>query len=352
MEVTIDQTNDTKFQSLGVRWKAFHQKNPELRIRDAAEKLSTTELALLATGVTADVTRLQSDWMAIIQQVAKMGPVMALTRNESAVHEKTGVYENLHLSPSMGLALGKQIDQRFIFKEWCYGFASIEKRQNGLRYSLHFFDAHGVAVHKIYLTNESNLSKFDELINEYAAPALCDREREKSHRPPTKYLNDGEVDVESLSADWAAMNDVHAFHGMLKRHQVERQQAFRLVGKKWVRRVDVNALRRVLTTASETGLSIMVFVGNPGNIQIHTGPVNNIVTVGPWINVLDSDFSLHLLESDLATAWVVTKPNSHGVVTSLELFDVKGQVIAYLFGEREQQSPENPAWRELMESLD
>jgi putative hemin transport protein len=40
----------------------------------------------------------------------------------------------------------------------------------------------------------------------------------------------------------------------------------------------------------------MVFVGSPGCIQIHSGPVKNIKVMNEWLNVLDPDFNLHVRE--------------------------------------------------------
>ena len=95
----------------------------------------------------------------------------------------------------------------------------------------------------------------------------------------------------------------------------------------------------------------MVFVGNQGCIQIHTGPVVNLKRMGPWYNVLDPDFNLHLREDQIDTAWVVRKPTRDGVVTSLELFDKDGFCFAQLFGARKPGKPELQAWRDLLAAL-
>jgi putative hemin transport protein len=95
----------------------------------------------------------------------------------------------------------------------------------------------------------------------------------------------------------------------------------------------------------------MVFVGNHGMIQIHTGPVVRIVPTGPWINVLDPDFNLHLREDAVAEAWLVRKPTRDGVVTSVELLDARGGLIATFFGARKPGKPEDPRWRALADGL-
>ncbi|WP_010107571.1 hemin-degrading factor, partial [Burkholderia oklahomensis] len=115
--------------------------------------------------------------------------------------------------------------------------------------------------------------------------------------------------------------------------------------------VATDATRRVLERAAQSRLPIMVFVGNRGMIQIHTGPVTNIRRMGAWINVLDEDFNLHLREDLVASAWAVRKPTSDGIVTSVELFDAAGDNIAMLFGARKPGQPELAGWRELVRAL-
>ncbi len=95
----------------------------------------------------------------------------------------------------------------------------------------------------------------------------------------------------------------------------------------------------------------MVFVSNPGVIQIHSGLVSNITVTQGWLNVLDPDFNLHLRQDQIASAWVVRKPTADGVVTSLELFDHTGELILMLFGQRKPGIPENIQWRALLDGL-
>jgi hypothetical protein len=73
--------------------------------------------------------------------------------------------------------------------------------------------------------------------------------------------------------------------------------------------------------------------------------------MGPWLNVLDPGFNLHLREDLIASAWIVRKPTADGVVSSLELFDAGGCTIAMLFGERHAGQAEQPAWRALLAQL-
>ena len=115
--------------------------------------------------------------------------------------------------------------------------------------------------------------------------------------------------------------------------------------------VDRGIVRRALEQASARALPVMVFVGNAGAIQIHTGPVERIQDVRTWLNVLDPGFNLHLREDHVATAWVVRKPSVDGIVTSIEVFDAAGELIVQFFGKRKPGIPERDDWRALVNDV-
>lgn len=82
----------------------------------------------------------------------------------------------------------------------------------------------------------------------------------------------------------------------------------------------------------------MIFVSNDGIIQIHTGEVEKLSEARGWFNVLDERFNLHIRQDEIASAWIVKKPTSEGIVSSLELFNKQGENVA-LFS-----ANENPAF--------
>jgi putative hemin transport protein len=321
-------------------------KEPQLRARDLAARLGISEAELVALGHDgAETVRLKSDWPAIIAAVPALGRVMALTRNEACVHERKGVYGKLEGGAHVGLIVGEDIDLRIFFTQWRFGFAVTE----GARRSLQFFDAEGTAIHKIYLTDTSDVAAFDRLVAGFAAePAPLAIEKKPA---PRAALADSAVDVAAFHKAWDALKDTHEFHGLLGKFKLQRVQALRLAGERRARPVPLSALRATLGFAGERGTPIMVFVGNPGMIQIHTGTVTNLKPMGPWFNVLDESFNLHLREDMIASAWIVWKPTEDGTVTSLELFDAAGETIATLFGKRKPGQPEDEAWRAIVADL-
>jgi len=110
--------------------------------------------------------------------------------------------------------------------------------------------------------------------------------------------------------------------------------------------------RRLLAERGVENTAIMVFIGNRGCLQIHTGPVKNIKMFGTeWLNVLDDEFNMHLRDTAVASAWVVKKPTTDGDVTSLELFDAKGNNLVIFFGKRKPGEAEDEAWRKIVADL-
>ena len=167
----------------------------------------------------------------------------------------------------------------------------------------------------------------------------------------TVMRSDTDIDVAGFKAAWRALEDTHDFFAMLRRFGVRREQSLRLIGDEFCRPLDRAAVRPLLNAASSENLPIMIFVGSKGVIQIHTGLVSNIVEMGPWINVMDPGFNLHLRLDMIASSYIVRKPTRDGIVTSVELFDADGELIAMLFGKRKPGEVELDGWRALVDRL-
>ncbi len=340
------------------------RREAKLRHRDIALKLSISEGELVAAHAALPdecverlmkAQRLRPAWPQIIEALAPVGELMALTRNESCVHEKVGTYAKGSHSGHMGLVLGGAIDLRLFYRHWAHGFAVDEgtgaSGTTGLQRSLQFFDAAGTAIHKVFLRPGSNAAAWEALIAKFVADHQQPGIAIKPPEPPDAEQPDADIDVSAFRHAWASMRDTHDFFGLLKQHGIARTQALRLADPQFVQRVEPDAAQLMLNAAARDGVPIMVFVGNPGMIQIHSGPVTKIATMGPWLNVLDEGFNLHLRADHIASAWVVGKPTVDGLVTSLELFDAQGEAIAMFFGERKPGRPELVAWRSLLDAV-
>jgi putative hemin transport protein len=327
--------------------------HPRKYARDLAALLGISEAELTHARVGHDAQRLQGDakvWLSALEQV---GNTKSITRNEYAVHEHTGYYQNQTLDGHAGLILNPRgLDLRLFLSQWASAFALRENTVRGERQSIQFFDHQGDAILKVYTTDTTDMAAWQLFVEKFTSsenPALTLRpagngtaaEQTIAHNP-------------QFEADWRAMKDVHDFFILLKRYNLTRQQAFNSVADDLAYRVDNDALSQILFAAREDQNEIMVFVGNRGCVQIFTGTLERVERMeqhAEWINIFNKDFTLHLIEGAIAESWVTRKPTVDGVVTSLELYAADGSQIAQLFGQRTEGTPEQQQWRNQIDAL-
>ncbi len=332
-------------------YQALHTQEPNLRARELAARLGISEGELLACRQGQDSWLLRPQFQTLLESLEPLGEVLALTRNAEAVHERRGIYRNLSFSGNgrMGLVVTPDIDLRLFMEHWHCAFAVTE----GERDSLQFFDPQGTALHKIYRTDETDAGAWAQLVARFRLPAdsevLFDPIRLNA---PVDAGLPADFEQTPFRRDWAALSDVHQYHALLRRYGLSRTQALREIGEEWAWPLSPRALRQALQRAADGQCEVMVFVGNRGCIQIHSGPVEHLLETGPWFNVLDPSFNLHLREDQIAEAWAITRPTSDGIVTSIEAFNASGDSILTLFGKRKPGIPELQQWREIVFAVD
>ena len=324
--------------------------NPKMRERDLASQLAISEADLVAAHCGEGTFRIEPRVNDMLAGLEAVGEVMALTRNESAVHEKIGIYDKVVPGKHAAMVLGEQIDLRIFPSAWVHGFA-VEKRDgDDIRRSLQFFDAAGTAVHKVHLRPASNLYAYQKLVETLASDNQ-DPSVATVQATVAEPADQGAASIDELRERWSKLTDTHEFFGMLKSLKLGRQQAMRMVGRDYAWTLDKDALPAMFDQTAQSGLPIMCFVGNHGCIQIHSGPVKNIKPMGPWINVMDETFHLHLRADHVQELWAVRKPTKDGHVTSVEAYDANGDMIIQFFGKRKEGQDERTEWRGLVENL-
>ncbi|MEM9098519.1 MAG: ChuX/HutX family heme-like substrate-binding protein [Pseudomonadota bacterium] len=333
-------------------WQKAKAADPGARARDIADMLGVSEghLAEARTGREVRKIGLKGpEFIGLLEALQGVGPVMTLTRNEACVHETTGEMGEVAAFGAMGQVVGA-IDLRLFLRHWHSGYLIREETRSGLRHSIQVFDPSGQAVIKIYATAQTDMALWEEAIAAYldvAASIVAFTTAD----PKAQDAPDAEINVKLLREQWQALEHSHDFHKMLREVGVGRQQALRLAGEDLAARLANDVVERVLSLAAERAVPIMCFVGNQGCIQIFTGEIGTVKMMGPWLNVLDPGFNLHLRTDRVANAWVVRKPTSlRGMITSLELFDAEGELICQFFGARPPGEGERAAWREIVET--
>lgn len=348
METLFDSPSQLKSA-----WDALKQDEPKLRIRDAAQKLGVSEAELLATGLGENVIRLKSDFVDQVLKFPKLGKVMSLTRNDGCVLEHKGPFQKIEImqaGPQQIATVIGPIEQRLFFGGWKFGFAVSNETPHGPQNSLQYFDQEGNAVLKVFFQDQTDLEFAEQLVREHTAEEQNEALVLVAF-PAKEYTSRADLDFDSFSADWENMKDTHDFFGMLRRYKLNRLNAVEWIGEKWAYEVDKASTKMILDAASETQLPIMIFAGNMGNIQIHQGKIKNVVVMGPWLNVMDPDFNMHLDESKVDRVFVVHKHTTEGMVSALELFDKAGEMVAQFFGLRKPGIPQKPEWKAILDNL-
>ncbi len=356
--------------TLAERWDALRASQPKVMIRDAARTLGVSEAELLATGIGKTVTRLKDGEDApreIMRRALDFGTVLALTRNEHGVIERTGVAARLkpqdpppaegperdkereaRMRNIAGGYLGGEIDLRFTFAKWKHAFAVQQAGADGVtRRSLQFFDASGSAAHKVYLKDEAAIPVFDKLVADFRHADQRGALAIVPAAPKAAELDDSKVDVAEFHQAWTDMSDVHQFNRLLTEFKITREQALRLAPKGMAQRVAPAALRTLLDEAAKQKLPLMAFVGNGAVIQIYSGTIAKTAASEGWYNVLDPAFNLHLRDSAFKSGWVVRRAG----VTSIEFYDTNGDLVVTFFGVRERGKPQPQSWTDLAASL-
>ena len=351
---TVEKTGASPVTPEAIR--RARKEHHQMRERDLARKLGISECEFIGAFVGEGVAPISADINALLPELASLGEVMALTRNESAVHEKIGIYDNVHPGARASIVLAGDIDLRIFPSKWEYGFAVEKAGEAGVRRSLQFFDASGDAVHKIHLRPESDLNAYHALVRRFlrtdqpVQPGTLGSRARKSDAGNPSAVGD-KVRQAELRRRWEAMTDVHQFFGVLRKLELTRLQALEMIGDDFAWLVEAHTVPFLLEQSAGQAIPIMCFVGNHGCIQIHSGAVANIKPVGPWINVMDPGFHLHLRLDHIESVWAVRKPTSDGHVTSIEAYDKSNEMIIQFFGERGEGREELKDWRALVESL-
>lgn len=344
--------------SLYNRYQQAKQQNNLQSMAESANYLNVTEAELIYACANADdAKRLNINPTLLLPELANLGEIKAITNNKYATHIHIGEFKNIRLNNLTGIVLNpRELDLRIFLDHWAISFALIETFSDNIQHSIQVFDHYGNAVHKIYATEKTNMAVWYKLINQYQMttnPPLNLRPITAYQQPP--HIN--EAVKKQLETDWRNMTNVHQFFQLLQKHNVKRQQIFAAVSDELAYQVNNHSLYHILHSAFNQQNEIMIFVGNLGCTQIFTGCIQKLAAYHDKqsalqkINVLNTKFSLNVIETGIANSWVTRKPTKDGIVTSLEIFDHYGNQVIQLFGQRTEGEPEQLDWQKQISTL-
>lgn len=362
-----------KDNQLWQRYQYEKSKQPILFPTEGAKLLGVSELTLLLASPHSQY--LGTQCQAVLEQLAQFNELLSIVRNQHAVHEKVGRYQNLEITPKMALMVNVGgLDLRYFLSHWQHMLAITDtSNPEKPTYSLQFFDEQGNAINKVFLQSNTpdQVEKWLALVATYAQQAntYVDVESSEMLENSKKEIclekiatndNDWQLkaldhqDIERLKDQWQAMTNIHQFHGIIQNLGLDRASSYHYAPTAQAIELQPNAIEPMLNLVKDHGCPLMTFVSNTGVVQIQTGKVSHIKRMGDWINILDKDstqFTLHLNDTAMAQLWVVKRPTSDGIVTCVEGFDKTGNSIVTFFGQRLEGEKELDSWRLVTDSL-
>ena len=360
MDITMSQPISLT-QKNTTLWQDYQDKKaqtPMLFPTEGAAALGVSEFELMLAAPHSQY--MGGQCKEVLKQFENFGQVESIVRNAFAVHEKTAAYNNLKIGDKMGLALNVGgLDLRFFMWRWQHMLAVTDlSRADKPSYSIQFYDEQGSAIDKVYLREltTDNIAHWQNMIQEQIN-AIHTHELTLTPLAPLnqweyKALTDDKC--AELQQEWRDMKDVHQFHGLLQRLEIDRASSYYQAPEQMTQQLSIDAVAATFEQARDAKCPIMIFVGNSGMVQIQTGTVQTLKRMGDWLNILDkdhNDFTLHLKDQALAQVWCVKRPTKDGIVTCIEGFDSQGTSVFSIFGQRIEGTPELEAWQEIMANV-
>lgn len=337
------QNHDT----LKSRWAAYRVENPKARIRNAAAELGVSEMELLATGLGKTCTRLKPEFAEIIGDLSLLGKVMALTRSDGVVHEVCDTFANLSIQDDTTWFLPPGQDVRYRLDYWKFAFAVNENN----RLSLQFFDRSGDATHKIFLREESNVDAYNGLVEYYQMAQQSEFFDRLPDNPTLVVKSVLEPDADELLERWAKVQKSHAYDVISQGYGSQPSAIYHLLASEYTKLLTPASVEKLLILLVEHKQECTISAMNGSVIQSYSGPIVRLLRIGPWFNILDPGFNLHLLTDLIGEVWRVTKPTKQGIHHSIVVLDENGQDMLVINDKQRNGSQESLGWQRVINRL-
>jgi putative hemin transport protein len=311
------------FASLRVEKKHRH--------REIASFLNVTELELIDAhvGVTklesiksspnvARAIRLKPSWSSIIHDVQGFGEVMSLTSNTHVVHESLAFYKHASSSDDIGMVLSDELAIRLMLSRLEYGYLFEECKSTVLQRSIQFFSEFGVPLHKIFLLPHSHHWYFDDFSKKWS----------DSNQQPGVIVQEKSERDQILSSG-AAVTMIE---------ERDRNQ-FELI--------DFDGVQFLLSSIVQAKLPLIITVQNDGVDQSHDGVLDEIKERNDWLHLSNQQFNCHLQLTQLVRVYI----NHQVSPSSIEMFDDKGFLLAFIALSVKATLAEREIWEDKLEQL-
>lgn len=136
--------------------------------REGAAELGVSEGALMADAPESVYLGGKENIRDIVLKLHTLGQVQCVVRNSLCVHEKQGIYENVSMAPTSGIALNiGGIDLRIFPARWHHVLAVTTRDGGKVSRSVQFYDEFGVAVQKVFLKEDGKEAAWQALTDAF-----------------------------------------------------------------------------------------------------------------------------------------------------------------------------------------
>tara|TARA_Y100001970_G_scaffold52986_1_gene67030 strand:- start:7757 stop:8674 length:918 start_codon:yes stop_codon:yes gene_type:complete len=271
-----------KFNRIKSEWHVFKSKseNKKIRIRNAADALNTTEANLLSTEIGKNATYLKiNDYKSLLEDLLQIDKLMLLIRTDYVVHELIIETSNVNIT-NKRLFYKDQNSSIIEYNLEIFQYAFFENKKHGKKdlKSFQLFDKYGTSLLKIYLKGFKS-----ELFDKIAL----------------KYKSDYKYEIQKN-------DDKKNQHGINKNPYNSDTS-------------NNNTLREILDISSNEEIPLEINAFGNQITQYYSGKIKNIVDFGPWINIIDKSFNLHVLEKCITRN--IVKYDKENKLFIIDLFD-------------------------------
>tara|TARA_B100000579_G_scaffold430451_1_gene443879 strand:- start:348 stop:1322 length:975 start_codon:yes stop_codon:yes gene_type:complete len=265
-----------RFDNIKLKWEKFKSNpdNKKTRIKNAADILEVSEAELLSTEIGENVFYLDiADYDQFFQKFIDIDKIMLLIRSDYVVHEVIVDASKTIFKKDSFIATSKMQTTITEFDSELFTFVFFEKKIHAGKElkSFQFFDINGKALIKIFLKGLKT-DKFEEIAQEY--------HKEYQYEVQKQIYNQNQKNI------------IRSVNILEKEYNLKNQ-------KITTNEINGSILRYILEGASKSIIPIKIHAFGDKITQNYRGIIKNIVDFGPWINVIDKYFNLHVLENNI-----------------------------------------------------
>ena len=306
----------------------------KLRHREIAHFLEITEAELIDAHVgiskldviksspqMARAVRLKKPWVEWMPMIQKLGDVMSLTKNSSAVHEVMGSYKNAYSENGVHKIVFEHLQLKLKYQFWEFAYLFEESKSNAVQRSIQFFDESGQAIYKIFLLPDSHHWYFDEIAKRYG----------DVQQSPGIFIHEkGDEDSLCQSSQLTRLDELKGLTEDSAKH------------------IDIEAMRFILSSATHLNLPLMIVVSNQAIQQTYQGPIHEMVEIRSWVHLINQEFNLHLDLRNTPHIWLVHNPHQENMKSTIELLNEEGCSVVMISHAEHAELEHVKSWQNLI----